>query len=205
MTFEELKKAEWTKLGSGIEYISIDEGKTTDSVRFEIMPVASLGNMITGEPGYNGIVYEEKLLSLLNKQIPTSQNGYLRIEPFIFLFPDTTMVSVYLDDMIMPDQLNLYMDTIRKLPGVRSAYFLSKNEAREKYLGDGNQDWKNVLTDNPLPASIEVAFNTADVTGESMKGFKKKILSEMIYVKEVSHPSPDMLNLSTLYMRYKRF
>ena len=88
--------------------------------------------------------------------------------------------------MIMPDQLNLYMDTIRQLPGVRSAYFLSKDEAREKYLGDGNQDWKNVLTDNPLPASIEVAFNTADVTDESLKAFKKKILSEMIYVKEVS-------------------
>ena len=87
MSFEELKKAEWTKLSSGIEYISIDEGKTTDSIRFEIMPVASVGSMITGEPGYNGIVHEEKLLSLLNKQIPTSQNGYLRIEPFISCIP----------------------------------------------------------------------------------------------------------------------
>jgi cell division transport system permease protein len=40
-------------------------------------------------------------------------------------------------------------------PYARDVQYITKEMAREKFIGDNNEDWNKVLDYNPLPASID--------------------------------------------------
>ena len=53
------------------------------------------------------------------------------------------------------------MDYISAKPYVRSIEFVTKEAAKAKYMGDGNENWDKVLDANPLPNSINFKVKQA--------------------------------------------
>jgi hypothetical protein len=209
MTVEELRKAEWTELGKGVSYISISNGDVTDSIRYEIKEISVVGiNITPGDNDSTDVVPPGKLTKLLNTKLPKSSKGYLRLSQDAFLMPDTMIVFIYLNDTVDSSLLKLYMDTIRNMPYVQGAYYVSKEMAKERYLADGNNEWNEVLTKNPLPASIEVSFRTDDATRGLMNNFKQKIQAEIhtedIIIPQTFYRDRAPANEAVMYLKYER-
>lgn len=69
-------------------------------------------------------------------------------------------VSVYLKDEVSEQDANELLADIEKLPNVKSALYVSKDDVLKKYIRD-NADNPDLLsavsqTDNPLPATIQI-------------------------------------------------
>ena len=55
---------------------------------------------------------------------------------------------------------------ISSRPYVKSYEYVTKDNAKKKYLDDGNKDWGAVLDKNPLPASVN--FKIRSVYGKNI-------------------------------------
>jgi len=75
--------------------------------------------------------------------------------------------------------------------------FVTKEAARAKFIGDGNEDWNKVLDYNPLPASIDFYLEPAYVNKDSLKIITKEITKNFI-ISEVKYPDAVVSNLNNI-------
>ena len=132
----------------------------------------------------------ESINTILNKRLPNSESGYLKINFNEILKPETLRGTIYL--MGDYSSLSFYAEdsaALKAIPEIKSFSFISKEEAKKKWLADGNPDWDAVLTANPLPNSIEIVLAKRDWTEESLKVLEEKIRSELIMESNVSFPT----------------
>jgi cell division transport system permease protein len=84
-------------------------------------------------------------------------------------------LNIFLHDNIPNSQLNSFIKTINDLPYVRSARYVSKEEALDslkKDLGDGAV---SMLESNPLPATIDVNIHANYARPDSLKWIREKL------------------------------
>ncbi|PKL83300.1 MAG: hypothetical protein CVV24_05605 [Ignavibacteriae bacterium HGW-Ignavibacteriae-3] len=67
-------------------------------------------------------------------------------------------VNVYLEDYVNPNDIQSIKDKINNSPGILSIDFVSKSEAVNKFLAETGEDFRKVIEQNPLPASLIVKF-----------------------------------------------
>lgn len=87
------------------------------------------------------------------------------------------------------------MQYISGKPYVKSIAFITKAEAKKIYLGDGNENWDNVLDANPLPNSINFKVNKEYMNIDSLNLIRTD-LQQQTYVAEVAYPSALVDNLN---------
>lgn len=79
---------------------------------------------------------------------------------------DKIDISVYLADSVTNEQLGELLSDLRALPNVENLEYLDKDAALERYKEQnaGNQELLNAIsqTDNPLPATIQIAPRDLD-------------------------------------------
>jgi cell division transport system permease protein len=74
--------------------------------------------------------------------------------------------------------------------------FTTKEMAKKKYLSDGNEDWDGILTENPLPQSIDFSMKKNYVESDTLKNIKTD-LEKQTYVTEVKYPESLVANLNS--------
>lgn len=88
-------------------------------------------------------------------------------------------------------------------PYIRNIQFITKEEAKRRYLGDGNESWDKILEENPLPNSINFKVKKEYMNRDSLETIKKD-LEQQTYVSDVKYPEAlvDKLheNIRTLSM-----
>jgi hypothetical protein len=193
MTLEELKTASWSTLDKGVEYIELENGKPkSGSIHYTIKSSSDSNAVALPElfklmrPAIHDIFDD-----LIYEKIPNSKRGYLKFDLSKMMEPDTLNAMAYLKDLYDTSKLENDLAAIRNIPGVAGARFVSKEMARQKYLGDGNSDWEKVLTENPLPSSIEVALNNNIIETEEFEKIKTQIETILLYC-EVDIPTRRM-------------
>lgn len=87
--------------------------------------------------------------------------------------------SFYLEDSLSEPAINVLVAEIGKAPAVKKVEFLSKDEARKEFIRQTGEDFSKILSVNPLPASLIVAF---DSQTNEISGLGK--ISETIAQKE---------------------
>jgi cell division transport system permease protein len=87
------------------------------------------------------------------------------------------------------------MQYISAKPYIKSIDFVTKEEARKIYLGDGNEDWNNVLDYNPLPNAIYFKLKKDFLTTDTLNSIKKD-LEQQTYVSEVQYQQALVDNLN---------
>ena len=105
--------------------------------------------------------------------------------------------SFYLRDSLPVSEINDLIAKIQKFEGVKSVNFISKEEAEKDFVKQTGEDFKKVLTFNPLPASMLVTLDPANyemkilentvksvsaLDGVESHEFRSQLLNEMMLV-----------------------
>jgi len=110
-------------------------------------------------------------------------------------FKENVEVGAYLrGDVNAKDSVEL-MDYISAKPYVRSIEFVTKESAKQKYMGDGNENWDKVLDANPLPNSINFKVKQEYMNSDSLAAIQAD-LQQQTYVSDVEYPKALVDNLN---------
>jgi len=88
-------------------------------------------------------------------------------------------VTVFLENFIDSSRIQLIHDEILTQPNVASIKFISKEEAVNEFIRETGEDFRDVLTENPLPPSFIIKFKSEKISYEN-------IISEIKRLKSIS-------------------
>ena len=110
-------------------------------------------------------------------------------------FKENVEVGAYLRGDLNPKDSTALMEYISAKPYVREIEFVTKEAAKKKYLGDGNENWDKVLDANPLPNSINFKVKKEYMNSDSLTAIQTD-LQQQTYISDVEYPKAlvDKLN-----------
>jgi cell division transport system permease protein len=86
---------------------------------------------------------------------------------------------------------------VSKKPYASRVEYLTKDMARQKFIGDNNEDWNKVLDFNPLPASVDFYLKPQYVNKDSIGAIISDI-GQVFVVSEVKYPDAVVNSLNSL-------
>ncbi len=92
------------------------------------------------------------------------------------------------------DSLINYM---QQRPYASRVEYVTKDMAKQKFIGDNNEDWNKVLDYNPLPASVDFFLKPEYVTRDSIAKIAADVQNFFI-VSEVKYPDAVVNSLNAL-------
>lgn len=101
-------------------------------------------------------------------------------------FKENVEVKAILRGDMNPKDSTALMNYITGMPYVKSVEYVNKDKARKIFLGDGNEDWNNVLDYNPLPNAIYFKIKKDYLTPDALNAIKAD-LEKQVYVTEVTY------------------
>jgi cell division transport system permease protein len=112
-------------------------------------------------------------------------------------FRENVEVKVHLrGDLSARDSVAL-MEFFASQPYVRTHSYVNKEEARNKYLSDGNEDWNKILDYNPLPNSVYFNPKKEYVQVDSLEAISQNILqTQSALVTDVQYPKELVTSLN---------
>lgn len=115
-------------------------------------------------------------------------------------FQESIEVRVYLRENITSKDSSDLVNYVGTQPYVRSFEFVSKDQAKKKYLEDGNQDWGTVLDNNPLPASINFTIRSQYAQADSLQKIQAA-LQQNLAVSDIQYPKSLVANLNNIIQK----
>lgn len=112
-------------------------------------------------------------------------------------FKGSVQVQAFVRDGSPQKEIDAVKQKIESRPYARNVEFITKEMARTKFIGDGNQDWDKVLDYNPLPASIDFFLEPDYVNKDSLKTITAEITKNFI-ISEVKYPDAVVNNLNNI-------
>lgn len=103
-------------------------------------------------------------------------------------FKENIEVRAYLRENVSPRDSTALVYYLSQKPYVKSYTYVTKDMARQRFLADGNNDWKNVLDANPLQASIDFTLKNQYVDSATLANIKKD-LEQNVSVSDVQYPT----------------
>lgn len=110
-------------------------------------------------------------------------------------FKENVEVRVYLRENITPKDSTELVNYIAAAPFVKEYQYITKEKAKQKFIGDGNADWANVIDANPLPASIDFKLKNQYVNPDTLASIKSQLQAK-ISVSDVEYPQVLVDNLN---------
>lgn len=102
-------------------------------------------------------------------------------------FKEEVEVNVYLRDPLAPADSTALVQYIASKSYIKEYVFTTKEMAKAKYLADGNESWEGILTENPLPQSIDFKLKSEFLNADTLKNIRSD-LEKQTYVTEVKYP-----------------
>ena len=110
-------------------------------------------------------------------------------------FKENVEVGAYLRGDVNAADSAALMNYISAKPYVMSIEFVTKEAAKKKYLGDGNENWDKVLEANPLPNSINFKVKQQYMNSDSLAAIQAD-LQQQTYISDVEYPKALVDNLN---------
>lgn len=110
-------------------------------------------------------------------------------------FKENVEIKAFLRGDLNPKDSLPLMEYISSKPYITKIEFITKEQAKQIYLSDGNEDWDKVLNENPLPNSINFKVKKEYMNGDSL-GLIKADLEQQTYVSDVQYPVALVDNLN---------
>ncbi len=205
VSIENLDEQEWDTLGKGFSYISTeDHGGPDDALVYTIIATMSTDGMIEPVKDPSAWVHHELMIPIY-KHAPNSSSGFVRVNVNELLQPDTTRMNIYISE---PDEIYQFKTDsaiLVSIQGIRSVRYISKTDARKKWLDEGNADWDKVLEENPLPAMIEVDLDKRYWTASALDSMKSIISANIKTASDIQYPVPkSATGILYHYFEYKK-
>lgn len=104
-------------------------------------------------------------------------------------FKEQITISIFLKDNAKPIEIDQLQKSLAMAEYTKSAIFVSKEDAAEKYSEDIGENFEEFLGYNPLKNSIDVNLNADFVVSDQIATIADE-LSAKTYVDEVSYDKP---------------
>jgi cell division transport system permease protein len=112
-------------------------------------------------------------------------------------FKGSVQVHAFIREGSQQREIDSLRRFVEALPYARKVEYITKDMARAKFIGDGNEDWNKVLDFNPLPASVDFYLDPKVVNKDSLTRIAATIQQHFI-VSEVSYPDAVVSNLNNV-------
>jgi len=119
-------------------------------------------------------------------------------------FKGSVQVNAFIREGSKQKEIETLRDYISQQPYARKVEFVSKEQARQNFIGEGNEDWNKVIDYNPLPASVDFYLDPAWVNRDSLAKIETDILKTFI-VSEVKYPDAVVGNLNDVVRKIALF
>ena len=166
------------------------------------------GKFIPGSQLDSGyiVVVTRICYGLLNERLPNrflkNAEGYFKVD-LSRIFPDLRVtMSAYLPELLKKVELDTLLRSIRRMPEVSEANYISKDEAKKEFLKE-NSDFSSVLDTNPLPASIEILIKEDFCDPAELQRLKRQLeIGNPFSISEIRLPNivvPKIANIKKQY------
>lgn len=111
-------------------------------------------------------------------------------------FKEDIRISAYLRTN-NKDSITQIQNYITSQPYAKNVEYINKEKAKEIWNKDNNEDWNKILSDNPLPESIDFYAKAAYVNSDSLSKISDNIMG--LYgsqITELQYPSGLVNNLN---------
>lgn len=112
-------------------------------------------------------------------------------------FKGSVQVNAFIREGSPQNEIDAVKAIIESRPYAKNVQYVTKEMAREKFIGDGNEDWNKVLDYNPLPASIDFFLEPEYVNKDSLNIITTDIKKSFI-ISEVKYPDAVVSNLNNI-------
>lgn len=119
-------------------------------------------------------------------------------------FKGSVQVHAFIREGSPQREIDIAKDVIKSKPYARNVEYITKEKARQTFIGDGNQDWNKVLDHNPLPASIDFYLDPSYVNKDSLKVITTEVMKNFI-ISEVKYPDAVVTNLNNVVKKVGYF
>ena len=119
-------------------------------------------------------------------------------------FKGSVQVHAFIREGSKQKEIESLRDYISQQPYARKVEFVSKEQARQTFIGEGNEDWNKVIDYNPLPASVDFYLDPTWVNRDSLTMIEQDIRKTFI-VSEVKYPDAVVGNLNDVVRKIALF
>ena len=119
-------------------------------------------------------------------------------------FKGSVQVHAFIREGSKQKEIENLRDYISQQPYARKVEFVSKEQARQNFIGEGNEDWNKVIDYNPLPASVDFYLDPIWVNRDSLAKIEQDIRKTFI-VSEVKYPDAVVGNLNDVVRKIALF
>lgn len=119
-------------------------------------------------------------------------------------FMGSVQVHAFIREGSPGRDVEVVKNNIATRPYAKNVEFITKDMARAKFIGDGNENWNKVLDYNPLPASIDFYLDPMYVNKDSLKVITADINKNFI-ISEVKYPDAVVSNLNNIVKKIGYF
>ena len=112
-------------------------------------------------------------------------------------FKGSVQVNAFIREGSPQNEIDAVKAIVESRPYAKNVQYVTKEMAREKFIGDGNEDWNKVLDYNPLPASIDFFLEPKYVNKDSLNNITADIKKSFI-ISEVKYPDAVVSNLNNI-------
>jgi cell division transport system permease protein len=112
------------------------------------------------------------------------------------MFKEDIKISAYLRTA-NKDTISQIQQFIASQPYAKEVQYINKESAKEIWNKENNEDWAKILTDNPLPESIDFRAKSQYVNPDSLSSISKTILSKFPdQITDLQYPKSLVNNLN---------
>ncbi len=135
----------------------------------------------------------------LDSKFRKNSEGYIKAD-LSKVFPDfRVVVSAYVKENVSQLELDSLIRNIKLMKEVHGVKFISKDDAKQEFIKNGNADFTSVLDSNPLPASIEITVKDEFCSSPALLRLKEKLESENPFtIEEIKVPQGIFAELKML-------
>jgi cell division transport system permease protein len=119
-------------------------------------------------------------------------------------FMGSVQVHAFIREGSPLKEIDAVKSSIAAKPYAKNVEYITKEMARQKFIGDGNEEWNKVLDYNPLPASIDFYLEPIYVNKDSLNVISAEIGKNFI-VSEVKYPDAVVSNLNNIVRKISLF
>jgi len=118
---------------------------------------------------------------------------------------DNINLNIFIKENTNANEIQSFKEELENFKFIRSVNFISKEQAAETFINETGEDFREILSYNPLPASFVVTLNFDEVTSDSLHLVAGQIASfewvdEVVFKNSFVYKVFDYIEKSKLYL-----
>lgn len=115
-------------------------------------------------------------------------------------FKGNVQVHAFIREGSPQKEIDSLFNYIQQRPYATKVEYVTKEMAKQKFIGDNNEDWNKVLDYNPLPASVDYYLKPQYVNKDSLSSIVADA-QKFFIVSEVKYPDAVVNSLNAMVRR----